>query len=247
MALITIRRRIARDGWATPYKVTRMLKRGDGTETLGLQQFMKTKDTKRKRRAKGETVGTTVSIGEPRGAQPLQNPSNMCQNGTLLAPPVSHLSQNGTLLSPDDECAGFVADALAPSEPAPVPGEAIQAADVDRRSLSLNELLPKRFTSTAQVVRSVQNLQRAEKVRSLAYRDNISKTLLHLSKYAADLAETNPGLAVQVLAQIAKMDPIASRRFRLDEEGSGPSPKQASASLQAFSQNEEVGGPIQLA
>lgn len=111
------------------------------------------------------------------------------------------------------------------------------------RAATQAEMLPQTFEGGLQVMRDVDNLLKAEKMRGTAYRENISATLLKLSQYALALAETKPALALLVMKDIAKMDGLASKRFSLDDVGRD---NKASDSLVQAAKVEELGGDAVL-
>ncbi|MEI6870682.1 MAG: hypothetical protein WCL08_00230, partial [Verrucomicrobiota bacterium] len=111
------------------------------------------------------------------------------------------------------------------------------------RAGTLMEVLPEDFEGFSQTIRDAENLGRAEGLRGAGYRENITRTLLKLSQYAAALAESRPAQALLVMKDIAKLDAVAAKRFRLDQDEKETS---ASESLKRLSSGEEGDGAFLL-
>lgn len=107
------------------------------------------------------------------------------------------------------------------------------------RAASILEVLPRDFEGFRQTVRDPEALSRAEAARAGAYRENISATMLKLSQYALQLAESDPRKALIVMSQISKMAQTANKTFKLDEEKDS---NKSSDAMRRLAQKEEDGG-----
>lgn len=106
------------------------------------------------------------------------------------------------------------------------------------RAASILEVLPRDFEGFVQVVRDSESLGRAIQSRSSVFQDNVSATLLKLSQYALQLAETDPRKALIVMTQIAKLAATGQKTFKLDEEKDS---NRASDAMRRNAQKEEDG------
>lgn len=128
--------------------------------------------------------------------------------------------------------------ALRPGQPVPT-GEPWPLIGQFQRPATIAEMLPQDFEGFRQTLLDGDQLAKVEAIRAAAYRENISATLLKLSQYAVQLADSDPRLALQVMDKIAKLDGVGGKRFRLDEAG-GES--KAGEQMRKVSQREEDGG-----
>jgi hypothetical protein len=106
------------------------------------------------------------------------------------------------------------------------------------RAASILEVLPRDFEGFVQVVRDPESLSKAMAARSGEFQDNVSATLLKLSQYAVQLAETDPRKALVVMTQISKLAATGQKTFKLDEEKDS---NKASEAMRRQAEKEEDG------
>lgn len=106
------------------------------------------------------------------------------------------------------------------------------------RAASILEVLPRDFEGFVQVVRDSEGLSRAMTARAGEFQDNVSATLLKLSQYALQLAETDPRKALIVMNQIKGLAQTGQKTFKLDEEKDA---NKASDAMRRAAQKEEDG------
>ena len=109
------------------------------------------------------------------------------------------------------------------------------------RAATIAEMLPQDYTGFEQTIRDADCLARAEAVRSVGFRENMSATLLKLSQYALSLADSDPRTAMLVMGQIQKLYGIGEKQFKLDDSG-GES--KAGEQLRKVSGKEEDGDGV---
>lgn len=100
------------------------------------------------------------------------------------------------------------------------------------------QMLPQSYAlAGGQLIRDAEGMLEAEEIRAVGYRENISRALLNISKYAVALSEKNPKAALLVCNQLQKLDSMASKRFGLDRQeetdGAGEALKSVSAASEA--------------
>jgi hypothetical protein len=106
-----------------------------------------------------------------------------------------------------------------------VPGDGEATGLVAKFDNSINPLhgvegsLPSSFEGFKQTLRSADQAARAQDFRSGVYRENMTAAMEKLSAYFLQLATDRPNLAIMVMPHIAKVDAIASKRFKLDDQG----------------------------
>ena len=106
------------------------------------------------------------------------------------------------------------------------------------RAAGILEVLPRDFEGFVQVVRDSESLGRTMTSRAGVFQDNVSATLLKLSQYALQLAETDPRKALIVMTQISKLASTGQKTFKLDEEKDA---NKNSDAMRRLAQKEEDG------